>query len=103
MKIPITGGNFQAPNGVPLAGGTVTFRLSNDAVAGDDQLAAGRLVSFPLDANGNLSGQIWPNDSMLPPNTTYKARAYTAQGQLVWESEFYVTTPSWVEEETTNE
>ena len=103
MMIHITGGNFQAPNGVPLSGGKITFRLSNDAVAGDDQLAAGRLISFTLDANGNLNGLIWPNDQMQPPDTTYKARAYTAQGQWVWESEFYITTPSWVLEETTNE
>lgn len=102
-KIPITGGNFQSPAGVPLAFGTVTFRLSTDAMAGDDLIAAGRLISFSLDANGDLNGFIFPNDQMQPNNTTYRARAYTAQGQLCWESEFYVTTPSWVLEEVTNE
>lgn len=98
-KIPITGGNFQDAAGNPLAFGKVTFRLNTDAMAGDSQISAGRIVTFDLDANGNLSGYIWPNDQMSPSNTIYFARAYTAQGQLVWESEFHITTPSWVTEE----
>jgi hypothetical protein len=98
-KILITGGNYQAPNGVPLSGGSVTFRLNTDAMAEDSQISAGRLISFPLDADGNLSGYIWPNDQMDPSNTTYTVRAYTAQGQQVWEGQYYITTPSWVTEE----
>jgi len=98
-KIQITGGNFQAADGKPLAFGKVTFRLNTDAMAGDSQISAGRVISFPLDANGNLSGFIWPNDQMLPNNTVYIARAYTAQGQRVWEQEFYITSPSWAIEE----
>ena len=99
MAILITGGNFQSASGVPLAFGRVTFRLNTDASAGFVQISAGRVISFPLDVNGNLSGFIWPNDQMMPNNTVYFARAYTAQGQLVWEQEFYITTPSWVLEE----
>ena len=98
-KILITGGNFQDAAGNPIASGTVTFRLNTDAMAGDSQISAGRVISFPLDANGNLSGFIWPNDQMLPNNTVYIARAYTAQGQRVWEQEFYITSPSWAIEE----
>jgi hypothetical protein len=93
-KILIQGGNFQAANGVPLAGGYVTFRLNMDAMAGDSQISAGRIVTFPLDANGNLSGYIWPNDQMTPNDTSYFAKAYTAQGQLVWESQLYITSNS---------
>jgi hypothetical protein len=94
--ILISGGNFQDAAGNPLAFGYVTFRLNMDAMAGDSQISAGRLVTIPLDANGNLTSQIWPNDAMLPNNTVYFAKAYTAEGQLVWEAELYITTPSWV-------
>jgi len=97
-KILIAGGNYQDAAGNPLAGGSVTFRLNTDAMAGGSQISAGRIVTFTLDANGNLSGYIWPNDQMTPNNTVYFARAYTAEGQLVWEQEFYITSPSWVTE-----
>ena len=99
-KILITGGNFQAADGKPLALGTVTFQLNTDAMAGLVQITAGRIVTFNLDANGNLSDFIWPNDQMSPNNTVYFAKAYTAQGQLVWSEQFYITSPSWVLEET---
>jgi hypothetical protein len=95
-KILITGGNFQDAAGNPLAFGYVTFRLNTDAMAGDCQLSAGRVVTFPLDADGNLSGEIWPNDLMIPSNTVYFAIAYTAKGQPVWEQQLYITSLSWV-------
>jgi hypothetical protein len=76
--------------------------LNTDARAGDSQITAGRIVKFPLDAYGNLSGYIWPNDQMQPNDTVYIAQAFTSEGQLVWESEFFITTPSWVTEETVN-
>jgi hypothetical protein len=101
-KIHITGGNFQASNGAPLAFGRVTFRLTTDAMAGGSQISAGRIVTFPLDSNGNLDGYIWPNDQMTPNNTVYIAKAYDARGQWVWESEFYITSQSWQEDETVN-
>ena len=90
----ISGGGFQDASGAPIAGGKVTFRLNTDATAGDCQLAAGRIISFELDDYGNLSGYIWPNDQMTPDNTVYIAKCYTASGQLVWEAQFYITTPS---------
>ena len=93
-KIKIQGGNFQSASGAPLAFGYATFRLSVDAMADDVQISAGRIIRLPLDANGNLSGYIWPNDQMEPNNTVYIARAYTAQGQFVWESQLYITSPS---------
>jgi hypothetical protein len=99
-KIFISGGNFQAPNGVPLAGGYVTFRLNTDAVAGGSQISAGRIVTFDLDLNGNLAGYIWPNDQMTPNDTVYFVQAFTAAGQLVWNAELHITSPSiWVTEE----
>lgn len=95
-KILISGGNFQAPNGVPLAGGYVTFRLNTDAVASDgSQISAGRIVTFPLDANGNLSGLVWPNSQLTPNNTVYIVRAFTAAGQMVWEQELHITAGSF--------
>jgi hypothetical protein len=97
-KILITGGNFQDAAGKPIAGGKVTFKLNTDATAGDCQLSANRIVSFDLDDNGDLSGYIWSNDQMTP-DTVYIAKCYTALGQLVWESQFYITAPSWTVEE----
>ena len=94
--IPITGGNFQSAAGVPLADGKVTFRLNTDAMSHDSLITAGRTITFPLDSNGNISGYIWPNDQMTPDNTVYFVRAFTAQGQLVWEGQFHITTPSWM-------
>jgi hypothetical protein len=93
-KILITGGNFQSASGVPLAGGYVTFRLNTDAVAGDSQISSGRIVTFPLDVNGNLSGYIWPNDQMTPANTVYFVEAFTAEGQMVWEAQLHITSGS---------
>ena len=93
-KILISGGNFQGPDGVPLAGGYVTFRLNIDAVVDDSQISAGRVVTFPLDVNGNLSGLIWPNDQMTPNNTVYFVQAFTAEGHQVWESQLHITSGS---------
>ena len=100
--IPISGGNYQGPDGKPLAFGKVTFKLNTDAKAGTYQVTAGRVVTFNLDANGNLAGYIWPNDGMTPNDTVYIAKAYNAAGQWCWEAQFYITTPSWVYEEVFN-
>jgi hypothetical protein len=72
----------------------VTFRLNTDAVAGDSQISSGRMVTFPLDVNGNLSGYIWPNDQMTPANTVYFVEAFTAKGQMVWEAQLHITSGS---------
>jgi hypothetical protein len=68
--------------------------LNTDAVAGDSQISSGRIVTFPLDVNGNLSGYIWPNDQMTPANTVYFVEAFTAEGQMVWEAQLHITSGS---------
>jgi hypothetical protein len=85
--------NFQAASGKPLAYGHVTFTLSTDAVVDDSQINAGRVVKFTLDANGNLIGFIWPNDQLTPPDTSYRVKAYTAEGQLCYVQDVYISTP----------
>ena len=71
-------GGFQNPSGTPLAFGTLKVRLLEDVNLGDSQICAGRVVSFPLDANGDvLSGSLWAG-------ALYVFTAYTAQGQPVW-------------------
>ncbi len=84
--------NFQSLSGEPIANGTVTFTLSTDAMVSDSQINAGRVATFTLDANGNLSGYIWANDHLTPANTTYRVKVYTAQGQLVFEQDMLVPT-----------
>lgn len=86
----ITGGNFQSPDGTPLALGYVTFRLNTDgAVPGTNaQVSAGVITTAMLDSNGNIAGTVylWPNSYLLPA-TVYIIKAYTASGNLCWESE----------------
>lgn len=81
----IINGAWQDAGGNPLANGYLTFRLTTDAQSGI-QVCAGRLVTVPLDVNGNISGtvEIWPNSDLTPAGTTYAIIAYTAQGQPVW-------------------
>lgn len=88
-KRQITGGAFQSPSGVPLSGGSITFRLTADAVASGTQVVAPILTSAILDSNGNINGtvDIWPNDQLNPTGTTYKINVYTSVGQLAWSSE----------------
>jgi len=47
------------------------MRLNTDATTGVDQIVAGRIVTVPLDANGNVAGTVlvWPNDQLTPANT----------------------------------
>jgi hypothetical protein len=96
-KIPISY-NYQDAAGHPLSYGTVTFTLNTDAVTiTGQQINAGVVTSFTLDVNGNLSGFIWPSDQMtsdgLSPNTTYRVKAYTAEGQLCFEQDRVILTP----------
>lgn len=85
----IVGGAFQDAAGNPLNGGSVTFRLSTDAVASGTQVSAPILTSAVLDANGNISGtvNIWPNDQLNPTTTVYRIKVYTVTGLLAWQSE----------------
>lgn len=95
-KRQIINGAWQDSAGNPLANGYLTFRLTVDAQVGV-QIAQGRLVTVPLDANGNIAGTIllWPNDQLTPAGTTYDVRAYTAAGQFVWRNPTF-TLPSGV-------
>lgn len=83
----IINGGWQDALGNPLALGYLTFRLITDGQSGV-QVAAGRLVTVPLDDDGNISGTVllWTNDSLVPAGTTYSIIAYTAQGQPVWQN-----------------
>ncbi len=81
----VINGGWQDSLGNPLALGYLTFRLVTDGSSGV-QVAAGRLVTVPLDANGDIAGTValWTNASLSPTGTTYDVRAYTATGQQVW-------------------
>ena len=87
----IINGGFQLPNRSPLALGYLKMRLNTDATTGADQIVAGRIITVPLDSNGNVSGTvlIWPNDQ-LSPATVYVTQAYSAQGQLCWGEELSI-------------
>lgn len=52
----VTGGAFQAPNGMPLAFGTVQVSLQQDVAIDGIQLCAGIKCTLQLDANGNVAG-----------------------------------------------
>jgi hypothetical protein len=77
--ISLTGtGGFQSPSGAPLALGKLVVRLVEDINLSDCQICAGREVSYPLDANGDvISGSLWAP-------ALYIFTAYSAQGQKVW-------------------
>ena len=88
-KVQIIGGNFQSPDGTPLANGYLLFTLSQDGlVNGSSQIAAGREIKIVLDSTGNVvtspAQYLWPNDVIIPANTFYTVSAYTSAGQLVW-------------------
>lgn len=88
----IINGNFQDALGNRLAFGYLTCRLNIDGVTDDnDQVAAGRVVTVPLDNFGNIDGTVslWPNEQ-LSPDTVYLVKAYSAEGQLVWRSEISI-------------
>ena len=80
-------GAFQAPSGAPLAFGTMTAALQSDVTLADSQICAEKIVTFNLDANGNiLSGSLWAP-------ATYLFTAYSAQGQQVWQGLIALTIP----------
>lgn len=80
----IINGNWQDAEGNPLALGYLTFRLNVDMQGSGTslQVAAGRLVTVPLDANGNIAGTVYL--AVNTAGTTYDIRAYTAKGQFSW-------------------
>lgn len=87
----ITGGQFQDCAGNPLAAGYITFQLSTDGSASSPnlQVSAGIITRATLDSNGSISGTVylWPNDQLTPTTTVYVIKAYTAHGELGWQSE----------------
>jgi hypothetical protein len=85
----ITGGQFQDALGNPLAYGSVTFRLTSDANVSDSNIMAGILTTAMLGSNGSISGTVylWPTDQLTPALTVYRIKAYTATGELAWQSE----------------
>jgi hypothetical protein len=88
----LANGGFQAPDVAPLAFGYLKMRLSVDATTGVDQIVAGRIITVPLDAFGNVLGiiLIWPNGDLSPASTVYITQAFSANGELVWQSEISI-------------
>lgn len=76
QKVVISGGAFQAPNGTPLASGTVQVSLQQDVSVGGVQLCAGIKDTLRLDANGNVSG----SPTLWGP-VTYQMVPFSAQGE----------------------
>lgn len=80
---------YNKPSGEPLSKGYILLRLTQDArTSTDTQLCAGSVVRAELDDNGLIASgfQVWSTSDMLPANTQYILRAYTEEGQLVYES-----------------
>lgn len=85
----LTGGGFQDCEGNPLSSGRITLELSalaTDLQTGTFQICPGEVVSYTLDANGNILGtpSVWSNDLLRPSNTFYRITVYTSKGQLAW-------------------
>ena len=76
QKCIISGGTFQAPNGAPLALGTVQVSLQQDVVIGGVQLCAGIKGTLQLDANGNVTG----SPTLWGP-VSYQMVPFSAQGE----------------------
>lgn len=101
-SIPIvylSGGSFTDINGDVLANGYLLFKLSEDATYYEARfeppttlgIAADYEVKILLDDTGNVPftfptvlSPLFANDSLTPPNTYYKVRAFSSNGQLVW-------------------
>ena len=80
---------FQDPSGAPLAGGQVRLRLNFDisqGLATDPQVSAGIEVTGTLDTNGSVTLLLWSTSQLLPAGSFYFVRAFTAKGQLAYDS-----------------
>lgn len=96
-KIAIVGGSFQDALGNPVAGGTLTLQLTQDAMingGATGQVCSGIEASIILDGSGNASANVWPNDQLTPSTTSYKATVYTSTGQLAWGPQYETITGS---------
>jgi hypothetical protein len=77
---------FTDAEGDPLSFGYLLIALSSDAVTPNrTQLCYRRTAYVPLDVNGLLSDAVlfWPNVSLVPANTYYILKAYSANGELM--------------------
>jgi len=87
-EVMLTGGHFQSSDGTVLAGGYLTFLLSQDASVNDSQICAGVEITVPLDAFGDVVSSpgvfLWGNDVLSPVNTYYRVTGYAADGQTVF-------------------
>lgn len=95
-RVQLVLGGFVDLGGNPIAFGTLTLALTQDATSPQGQLSGGISVSIPLDANGNIaSGSVfaWPNSLLTPSVTQYIAKVYTASGQLVYLQYVTITNP----------
>jgi len=87
-QVQLLNGHFQDSQGNVLAGGYLTFLLSQDASVNDSQICAGVEITVPLDAFGDVVSSpgvfLWGNDSLSPTNTYYRVTGYAADGQTVF-------------------
>jgi hypothetical protein len=75
---------FMDAAGNPIANGTMTMRLSQDAVSADgNQICAGIVVSVPLDDNGIANTLLYGTDVLNPPST-YEQEVFTSLGAKVY-------------------
>lgn len=85
--------NFQTAKGQPLANGRVVVRLDIPSAVVTDvgEIAGLRVVSGILDNNGSATLHLWAND-VIQPTSLYLVRAYSEEGQLVWQGTINVVT-----------
>jgi hypothetical protein len=90
----LTGGNFKAPDGTPLASGSISFDLCVDAVTIAGGQVAPMTVVYGLDSSGNIQAgaTIFGNDELLPANTYYIVNAYASTGARVFGAELWFIT-----------
>jgi len=90
MSTQVIGGSFQDILGNPIALGSITFELMQDAqVTGQPiDICMGTIITLLLDSSGNVASSpaqnLWSNTQLTPNGTFYRVSVYTANGQLVW-------------------
>jgi hypothetical protein len=79
-------GTFQDPQGNPLANGYLVLRLSHDGQSGTpNQVVSGLTQRVTLNSSGQISPAvaIYSNTGLLPANTFYYVRVFSADGTEV--------------------
>lgn len=82
----IQGGKFQDAGGNVLNGGSISFRLSQQAqTINDGQAVQNTTISFTLNSSGSVASAtaLYGNDQLTPNNTYYIVNIYNAAGKLV--------------------